>query len=150
MGSMKGTQKSSTNQSSNPPAWALPLFQRAASDAMSMYNSGQGFNVYRGPTQANYSPQTLEGLNRTMMMTGSTGPKITNESIFNTDQIKQIHAMINQQAAEEQARKAAAAAAAAQATQPAKKQGQRFYDEHGNLLPEGMAGYARPGYASHR
>ena len=92
-----------SSQTNEPPAWAKPLLEKVASEAMGMYNSGQGYNVYRGPTQANFSPQRLEGLNRAMMMTGSTGPKITNESIFQTDQVKQIQGMIGQQqVAEEQ------------------------------------------------
>ena len=123
--SMKGSQKQSTSQTNAPPAWALPLLQKVAGDAMGLYSSGQGYNTYRGPTQANFSPQRLEGLNRAMMMTGSTGPKITNESIFQTDQVKQIQGMIQKQVADEAARKAAAAAAAAAKKVPVKRPVQR-------------------------
>ena len=117
----KGSTTQETSQSNEPPAWAKPILEKVAADAMAMYNSGQGYNTYRGPTQANFSPQRLEGLNRAMMMTGSTGPKITNQSIFQTDQVKQIQAMIQKQVADEAARKAAKAAADAAAAAAKKK-----------------------------
>lgn len=112
----KGSQTQKTSQTNEPPSWAKPLFTQAASDAQRLYNDKSGYNVYTGPTQANFSPQRLEGLNRAMTMTGSRSPAITNESIYNTDQIGQIRAMIKQQQ-DARAQQAAAAAQAAQQRQ---------------------------------
>lgn len=114
-GGGKGKTTQSTSQTSEPPSWAKPLLQKAAGEAMNLYNSGQGYNVYRGPTQAQFSDPRLEGLNRAMMMSGSTGPKITNESVFNNPAIQGARAQIAQQQAQESARKLAAAQAAAAA-----------------------------------
>lgn len=147
----KGSTTQKTSQTSNPPAWALPLLQKVAGEAMNFYNSGEGYNVYRGPTVAQYSPQKLEGLNRILTMTGG-GTPVTNEAVFGNKnpQVAAANALIQQQIKDQNARKVAAALAAQQAAKKPATQpmGQRMYDEHGNLLPPGMAGYYRLGYAS--
>jgi hypothetical protein len=125
----KGSQTQKTTQENNPPAWAAPLFKQAAGDAQNLYNSKSGYNVYTGPTQANFSPQRLEGLNRAMTMTGSRSPAITNDSIYNTDQIQQIRGMIKQQ---QDARAAQAAAAAQAPPQQQAPQRNRIWVENGN------------------
>ena len=129
-GGMKGTQKQSTSQSSAPPAWAKPLLERTAADAMKMYSSGQGYNTYRGPTQAEFSPQKLQALNKMMTMTGG-GPAVTNEAIFGAGnkQVQQVRDMIANQQIAEQQRKAAEAAAAAAAKKP--QQRARYYSTYG-------------------
>ncbi|WP_202312128.1 hypothetical protein [Mesorhizobium sp. L-8-10] len=74
--------KSTTSKQTNePPVWARPLLEKAASEAMNLYNSGVGHNVYNGPTRAPLSSQTLGGMNALMAATGGTGKPITNESI---------------------------------------------------------------------
>ena len=68
---------------SEPPAWAKPLLEAGAADALKLYNQGKGFSVYTGPTQAPLSDQTLGAMNSIMRMTGA-GPNakpITNQSI---------------------------------------------------------------------
>lgn len=153
-GGGKGSTKQSSTQTSEPPAWAKPLLQKAAGAAMNLYDTGQGYNVYRGPTQAQFSDPRLEGLNRAMMMSGSTGPKITNESVFNNPAIQQARAQIDAQMQQQAAAKAAQAAAAAAAA----KKVQTAYnyrggsgglvDSHGNPVAAGTPGYYRPGMAS--
>ncbi len=52
--------------------------------ALNLYKSGKGYNVYTGPTQADLSSQTLQGMNGIMAATGGSAPgaaPITNASI---------------------------------------------------------------------
>ncbi|MGB1215596.1 MAG: hypothetical protein ACPG4X_19655 [Pikeienuella sp.] len=56
--------KSSTTSTSSPPAWAAPLFTTSATDALDIYNSGQGGNTYLGSTVAPLSDQTMYGINQ--------------------------------------------------------------------------------------
>jgi len=55
--------KSSTTSTSNPPAYAQPLFTQSANDALNLYNGGSGGNVYLGNTVAPLSDTTLYGIN---------------------------------------------------------------------------------------
>ncbi len=55
--------KSSTTTTNSPPAWVSPLFSMGAQDALGLYNSGAGGNTYLGPTVADYSDQTMHGIN---------------------------------------------------------------------------------------
>jgi hypothetical protein len=75
-----GGQSTSTTQTSSPPEWALPLLQRGAGDALKLYNSGQGYNVYQGPTQAQMSGQTLGGMNSLLAATGYEGAPVQNQT----------------------------------------------------------------------
>lgn len=83
-----------TTQTSEPPAWARPLLERGAEDALRLYNSGKGFSQYMGPTQAPLSSQTLGAMNSIMALTGGQGG-ITNKNInalvpqINMDDFKQ-------------------------------------------------------------
>lgn len=61
MGSSKS--ESSSTQKSDPPKWAKPLFEQSASDAMDLYNSGQGGNVYQGQRVADLSGTTTGAVN---------------------------------------------------------------------------------------
>ncbi|QAZ46762.1 hypothetical protein C1M53_31405 [Mesorhizobium sp. Pch-S] len=89
MGSKSSTQKTE----SNPPKYALPVMERGAQDALALYNSGKGYNVYDGPTQAQFSPTSLQGMNALLAATGGGAP-ITNEGVFNTPQIQQAQQAI--------------------------------------------------------
>lgn len=77
---MGGGQSSSTTQTNEPPAWARPLLTRAAGDALGLYDSGQGYNVYQGPTQAKMSDQTLGGMNSLLAATGYSGAPVQNQT----------------------------------------------------------------------
>ena len=77
---MGGGQQTSTQQTNEPPAWATPLLKRAAGDAMGLYDSGQGYNVYQGPTQAGMSDQSLGGMNALLAATGYTGAPVANQT----------------------------------------------------------------------
>jgi hypothetical protein len=100
--------KSSTQTVENkPPKWAEPLLKEGANAAMDLYRSGKGYNVYQGPTQAQFSPQSLQGMNSLLAATGGGAP-ITNESVFNTPQIQQAQQMIQQIAAQNAAKQAPA------------------------------------------
>lgn len=56
------TETSST-QESKPPAWAVPAFEKSGAEAINLYNSGAGGNVYTGPTVADLSGTTMGGIN---------------------------------------------------------------------------------------
>lgn len=61
-------QSETTMQTSAPPAWALPLFQKGAGDAIRIYNPGKGGNVYQGQRVADLSEATrsaVSGLQKT-------------------------------------------------------------------------------------
>ncbi len=74
--------KSTTSKQTNePPAWAKPLLEKAASEGMRLYDSNIGYNTYTGPTQSPLSAQTLGGMNALNAATGGGGGPITNESI---------------------------------------------------------------------
>ncbi|MGO4831301.1 hypothetical protein AB4144_03230 [Rhizobiaceae sp. 2RAB30] len=92
-----GEKSSKTTQKNEPPEWSKPLFEKSAAEAMRLYDSGIGYNVYDGPTQAALSDQTLGGMNAMMAATGGGGAPITNESINklipSADIQKQIDAM---------------------------------------------------------
>jgi hypothetical protein len=112
----KGSTTQKSSQTNNPPAWALPILQKVGSEALNLYNSGRGYNVYRGPTVAEFAPQKLEALNRILTMTGG-GTPVTNEAIFGSQnpQVAQAKALIAQQQQADQAWRAQQAAAAAAA-----------------------------------
>jgi len=55
-------QKQTTTQTSAPPSWALPLFQQGAGDAMRIYSSGKGGNVYQGQRVADLSNETRNAI----------------------------------------------------------------------------------------
>lgn len=58
-GSSKGAKKTeNSTQTSLPPAWAMPLFAQQARDAMDLYRSGEGGNVYQGKRVADLSDGT--------------------------------------------------------------------------------------------
>jgi hypothetical protein len=95
----KSTKSTQTNE---PPAWAKPLLQKGASEGMRLYDEKSGYNVYTGPTQAQFSPQTLGGMNRMMAATGGGGAgPITNEGVFNNPQIQQVRQFIEQMQAQQ-------------------------------------------------
>lgn len=57
-----GSQPSTQTTESKPPAWAKPLFEKSATEAQRLYNTGQGGNVYRGDTTAGLGGMTLDGI----------------------------------------------------------------------------------------
>lgn len=59
---MGGSSK--TVQENKPPAWASPLFEKSASEAMNLYDSGVGGNTYLGSTVADLSDTTMQGVNQ--------------------------------------------------------------------------------------
>lgn len=61
---MGGSSKTTTT--SEPPAWAKPLFTTSADDALGLYNSGSGGNTYLGSAVAPLSDQTMFGINNMM------------------------------------------------------------------------------------
>ena len=59
----KGAKTTQTKtETSAPPEWAAPLFKRSAKDAMDLYNSGQGGNVYQGSRVADLSEVTKNAI----------------------------------------------------------------------------------------
>lgn len=64
MGKKGGSQTQTTEN--KPPAWAAPLFQKSASEAMDLYNSGKGGNVYQGQTVADLGANTQAGIGSVM------------------------------------------------------------------------------------
>jgi hypothetical protein len=120
---MKGSTTSKTSQSSEPPAWAKPLLTQAASSAQNLFNSGQGYNVYRGPTVADFSQQKIDALNKIMAATGGGAP-VSNAAMTGDQnpQVQQQRALIEQQQQQRQAYLAQQAAATAAAQAAAKQQ----------------------------
>lgn len=59
-----GSKSSKTTTENKPPAWAAPLFQTSASEAMKLYKQGVGGNTYLGPTVADLSDTTMQGVNQ--------------------------------------------------------------------------------------
>lgn len=140
MGSAKGSTVKDATQTSAPPAWAQPLLQQGANAAMNLYNQGAGYNVYRGPTVADFSQQKVDALNKIMQMTGGGAP-VSNAAMTGSanPQISQIQQMIAQQQAQQQAARAQAAAAAAAAQQrPAATQQQQTYGTYAPNSPGRM------------
>jgi hypothetical protein len=133
MGSAKGSTNTTSNQTSAPPAWAQPLLQKAASSAMNLYNSGSGYNVYRGPQLADFSQQKIDALNRIMQLTGG-GAQVSNAAMTGSQnpQIAQAQALIQQQMQQQAAAKAAAAAAAARPQAPPQQPQQWAPNPNGN------------------
>jgi len=62
MGGISGHKSSSTTTNA-PPSWALPNDKQAAGDALNLYNSGQGGNVYQGQRVTDLSGQTTGAVN---------------------------------------------------------------------------------------
>lgn len=54
---------SRTTQENKPPEWAQGLFERSATDAQRLYDSGVGGQTYTGSTVAPLSDPTMEGVN---------------------------------------------------------------------------------------
>lgn len=57
-----GGQTSTTKTENKPPAWSQPLFEKSATEATNIYNSGKGGNVYQGDTTAGLGAMTQSGL----------------------------------------------------------------------------------------
>lgn len=76
---MGGSSKGQTTQTSTsePPRWAAPLFKQSARDAQNIYNSGAGGNVYQGQTVAQFSPESMGGINA-LTQAGKSTPNYTN------------------------------------------------------------------------
>jgi hypothetical protein len=139
-GGLKGSTTSKTSQKSEPPEWAKPLLTQAAGSAQSLFNSGQGYNVYRGPTVADMSPEKLAALNNIMKLTGGGGAPITNAAMTGAQnpQIAQQQQLIAQQQQQRQAYLAAQAAAAAAAAKPAAKAAAPTQNNYGTSVTRGM------------
>ncbi|TPN03809.1 hypothetical protein FJ973_29645 [Mesorhizobium sp. B2-1-3] len=103
-----GSKESKTTQQNDPPDWAKPLLTKGANDAMKLYDEKKGYNVYGGPTQAQFSPTTLQGMNSLMAATGGGAP-ITNESVFNNPAIQQARQQLTAQAQQQAAQQPQAA-----------------------------------------
>lgn len=54
---------STTKQENNPPSWAKPGFEVAGKEALDLWKSGAGGNVYMGSTVADLSDTTMQGIN---------------------------------------------------------------------------------------
>lgn len=78
MGGSKSKQ--SSTQTSEPPKWAKPLFTKSASDALNLYNSGEGGNVYQGQRVADLSGTTTGAINR---LTGAA-------DMYNSDAVNKL------------------------------------------------------------
>ena len=119
-GNLKGSTTQNTKQTSEPPAWAKPLLEKAAGSAQALFDSGQGYNVYRGPTMADFSQQKIDALNKIMALTGGGAP-VSNAAMTGAanPQVAQTQALIAQQQQQRQAYLAQQAAAAAAAKKPA-------------------------------
>ncbi len=79
--SMGGSKsKQSSTQTSEPPKWAKPLFTKSASDALNLYNSGEGGNVYQGQRVADLSGTTTGAINR---LTGAA-------DMYNSDAVNKL------------------------------------------------------------
>lgn len=89
-------KSTTTKQENMPPEWATPLLEKGAGEAMRLYDSGAGYNVYDGPTQAPLSDVTLGGMNKLLAATGYSGAPVSNEGINSL--IPNIRPMIEQAA----------------------------------------------------
>lgn len=54
---------STTKTESKPPEWSIPAYKMAGQEAIDLYNSGAGGNVYQGSTVAGLSDTTMGGIN---------------------------------------------------------------------------------------
>lgn len=75
-----GKSKSNSTQTSEPPSWAKPLFTTSAKDALDLYNSGKGGNVYQGDRVANLSATT----------TGAVGKLGDAANMYNSDAVNKL------------------------------------------------------------
>lgn len=64
-----------TTQENKPPEWAKPLFEQSAGEAMKLYNSGQGGNVYTGDTTAGLGGLTRGGISDVRQAVDGLGAK---------------------------------------------------------------------------
>ena len=63
----------STSKTTNePPKWAAPLFQKSAAEAQRIYDNDIGFHSWMGPTTAEPSRATEEGI-RGLIQTANRG-----------------------------------------------------------------------------
>ncbi len=53
---------SKTETTNSPPEWAKPLFEKSATQAEALYDSGAGGNVYQGQTVAGLGNTTQQGI----------------------------------------------------------------------------------------
>ncbi len=132
-----GSKDSTTTQTNSPPAWAEPLLKKGASEAMNLYDKGAGYQTYTGPTQAQFSPTTLQGMNNLLAATGG-GTPITNESVFNNPAIQQARQQLTTQAQQKAAQPAPA---------PAQAQGAWITQKVGERRTGGREGEMVPVYA---
>ncbi|WP_421565572.1 tail fiber domain-containing protein [Ochrobactrum sp. EDr1-4] len=75
-----GKSKSDSSQTSEPPSWAKPLFTQSAKDAQSLYNSGQGGNVYQGDRVTDLNGTTTGAVNK---LTGAA-------DMYNSDAVNKL------------------------------------------------------------
>ncbi|MEN5279013.1 tail fiber domain-containing protein [Brucella sp. TWI432] len=75
-----GSNKQSSTQTSEPPSWAKPLFTTSAKDALNLYNSGQGGNVYQGQRVTDLNGTTTGAVNK---LTGAAG-------MYNSDAVNKL------------------------------------------------------------
>lgn len=68
-----GKSEQKKTETSAPPEWAAPLFKQGASDALNLYNSGQGGNVYQGQRVAELSQNTRNSINSLQDAAGNYG-----------------------------------------------------------------------------
>jgi hypothetical protein len=88
------SKTSKTEETSNPPAWAMPLLQKGAGDAMALYNSDKGYHPYMGPTRAGFSDVSLGGMNNALAATGYKGAPVTNDSWQKNSAVMEAKKMI--------------------------------------------------------
>lgn len=72
-GGKGGKSEQQKTETSAPPEWAAPLFKTGAKDAMNLYNSGQGGNVYQGERVADLSDTTKNAINGLQNTAGNYG-----------------------------------------------------------------------------
>lgn len=125
-------KSSTTTQTNKPPEWSEPLLETAASDAMNLYNSGTGYNVYKGPTQAGFSDPSLSAMNSLMAATGYTGAPLSNQTWQSNPAIQQARNLLQRQSmGQSQQQPTQAAAATPYESQKGEIQGQNgsvFYN----------------------
>lgn len=56
------SKSTTSTQKNEPPKWAEPLFKKSASEAMDLYKSGEGFNVYKGDRVADFTDQQNQAI----------------------------------------------------------------------------------------
>ncbi|MCX2699282.1 tail fiber domain-containing protein [Ochrobactrum chromiisoli] len=75
-----GSSKQESTQTSEPPSWAKPLFTTSAKDALNLYNSGQGGNVYQGQRVTDLNGTTTGAVNK---LTGAA-------DMYNSDAVNKL------------------------------------------------------------